>query len=306
MVETNVNCSGKDNIISSTLWILSVISWALLAVTGLLCFSYLDNRYIVWTFYKIPITKIHYPPYDAADNDMGFYPVQMSIPVIYVVFGILVLFSVVACIYYLVKSTCKKDQLIYDGMNGPVTRFHFIPLLFASFLFLIGETIGDNPNHKRMNICGMIYAIIGLISLIFIYIKTVLPGDMLTATIKKGTYSCLIALEWYYICYDFCSLRINYLTLPDEKATLKPYSIIFSILIGLGGLLFAFFFKDVVVAAINCLMYLGFVSFFFSINSEVRSMYNGALEGIIDIVMAILFLAETAFLVIYYKLECLV
>ncbi len=305
MVETNINFNGKENIINSICWILSVISWLLLVLTGLLCFSILDSKFIVWTFYKIPITKNYYDPLECADNDMGFYPIQMSIPMIYLVFGILVLFSIVAFIYYMVKSTCKKDQVIFDGMNGQWTKFHFIPIFFAAFLFLVGETIGDKPNHSNMNICGMIFVLLGLASLIFIYLKTDLPGDWLPATIKKGTYSCLIALEWYYFCYDICNIRINNLSLPGDKEKIRPFSAIFNILVGIGGLVFAFFFKDVIVAAINLLIYLGYISFFFSIDSIVRGWYNGMFEGIVDIAMIILFLVEIGYLIIKHKLECL-
>lgn len=169
----------------------------------------------------------------------------------------------------------------------------------------MGETIGNNPNHKRMNICGLIFVILGLSSLIFIYIKTNLPGDWLSATIKKGTYSCLIALEWYYFCYDICSLKINNLDVHNEKHQLKVYSGLFSMLIGVGGLFFAIFFKDVVVAAINIIIYLGCTLFFFSIDSNIREWYNKLFDGIVDIIMMILFLIGIVFIIIKNKTECL-
>lgn len=305
MVETNINCDGKDNIIKSICWVLSVISWALLVITGIISFNYFNSRFIIWTIYKIPITTNYYPPWKGADNDMGFYPIQMSIPFLYISFIILVLFSIVAFVYYMIKSTCKKDNNIFEAMNGDWAKYHFIPLFFASFLFLVGETIGNNPNHKRMNICGLIFVILGLSSLIFIYIKTNLPGDWLSATIKKGTYSCLIALEWYYFCYDICSLKINNLDVHNEKHQLKVYSGLFSVIIGVGGLFFAIFFKDVVVAAINIIIYLGCTLFFFSIDSNIREWYNKLFDGIVDIIMMILFLIGIVFIIIKNKTECL-
>ena len=300
MVETHINCSGKDNIIKSTCWILSVLSWLFLIITELISFKYLNDRYIVWTFYKIPIVNIF--GYKAADNGMGFYPVQMLIPFIYIVFIILVIFTIIGFIIYMIKSTCNNDTSLFESMNGEWSKYHFIPLLFVSFLFLIGETIGDNPNHKKMNIWGLIFVILGLPSLIFIYIKTNLPADWLPSTIKKGVYSTLIALEWYYFCYDICNLKIN--NSSDPKGV-KVVSGLFSVIIGVGGLFFAIFFKDLVVSILYVLIYLGFTIFFFKIDSEIRKEYNKVFDGIVDIIMMILFLLETAFILIKYKKQCL-
>lgn len=306
MVDTNINCNGKDNIIKSTFWILSIISWLLLIFTEIFAFYYLNHRYIIWTFYRIPI--INFYGYKTPDNPMGFYPIQMISGFIYIVFIILLLFTIVAFCYYLIKSTCKKDDSnIFNLMNGEWTKYHFIPLLFASGLFLIGETIGDHPNHKSMNICGLIFVILGLASLIFITIKTELPGDWLSATIKKGTYSCLIALEWYYFCYDICNLKINNITFFEEdwRKELKIYSGVFSVLMGLVGLFLALFFKDVVMGVMYFLIYLGCTIFFFSIDVENRKFYNKYFDGIVDIIMMILFAIEIAFIIIKYKINCL-
>ena len=125
MVETNINCSGKDNIIKSTCWILSVLSWLFLIITELISFKYLNDRYIVWTFYKIPIFN------KSAENTMGFYPVQMIIPFIYIVFIILVIFTIIGFIIYMIKSTCNKDTSFFESMNGEWSKYHFIPLLFV-------------------------------------------------------------------------------------------------------------------------------------------------------------------------------
>ena len=162
---------------------------------------------------------------------------------------------------------------------------------------------GKARNDRGRNIAGMIIVIIGLCSMIFIYIKTNLAGDWMIATIKKGAYSFLIALEWYYFWYDIVNLRIN-----DEayhKDTIKVCGILFSIIIGLGALVFAFFFKDVVVAFVHFLFYLGMLIFFFMINADWRGNYNKYADGIIDIIMAVLLLAEVIFLIVKYKTECL-
>jgi len=70
--------------------------------------DYFNSKYIIWTFYKIPITIKYYPPWECADNNMGFYPIQMSIPFLYISFIILVFFSFIAFVYYMISLLVKK------------------------------------------------------------------------------------------------------------------------------------------------------------------------------------------------------
>ena len=303
MVETNINFNGKDNTIKSICWILSVISWLVLIITETIGFDQLNDKYVIWTFYRIPIIDNYLLIYKAADNGMGFYPIQMQEAFIFIVFIILLCFTIIAFLYYMIKSTCNKDNSIFESMNGEITKFHFIPLFIASILFIIGESINDHDDDKPENICGLIFVILGLFSLIFIYMKTNLPPEWLPAAIKKGTYSCLIALEWYYFCYDICNLKIN--NLNGKIDDIGGYSGFFSVFIGIGGLFFALFFKDIVVAVLYFIIYLGCSIFFFSIDSEIRKNYNKTFDGVIDIFMMIFFLVEIAFILIKYKNECL-
>lgn len=312
MVETNIDFNGRDNTIKSICWILSVISWVVLIITEIIGFSKLNDKYIIWTFYRIPFTdNYHYflHTYKAARNEIGFYPVQMQEAFIYIVFIILLFFTIVAFIYYMMKSTCNKDNSFFESINGQWSKYHFIPLFIVSILFIIGESLEDHSNDKPRNIWGLIFVILGLISLIFIYINTNLPPEWLPATIKKGTYSCLIALEWYYFCYDICNLKINnskiILWQGKWMNQLSIYSGFFSVFIGIGGLFFAIFFKDIVVAVMYFLIYLGCTIFFFTIDSTIRGIYNKVFDGLIDIIMIILFLVEIAFILIKYKNECL-
>ena len=307
MVETNINFNGNDNSIKSICWILSVVSWVVLIITEIIGLSKLSDEYIIWTFYRIPITKTYYYPLDAADNEMGFYPVQLNQAFTYIVFIILFCFTIIAFFYYMYKSTCNKDNSIFESMIGDWSKYHFIPLIIASILFIIGESSTKDSNRKDRNICGLIFVILGLISLIFVYIKTNLPPEWLPATIKKGVYSCLIALEWYYFCYDICSLKINNTSLFEKNfhKQIKAFSGFFSVFIGIGGLFFAIFFKDIIVAILHFLIYLGCTIFFFSIDANIRDLYNKAFDGVIDIFMMIFFLLEIAFVLIKYKTECL-
>ena len=128
----------------------------------------------------------------------------------------------VAFVIFMMKSTCKKDSAFFNEMFGTFGKFHFIPILCGAILFLIAETLkhGKDRNDRGRNIAGMIIVIIGLCSMIFIYIKTNLPGDWMTATIKKGAYSFLIALEWYYFCY--LNILHNFSDFFSELSFIRP------------------------------------------------------------------------------------
>ena len=153
-------------------------------------------------------------------------------------------------------------------MFNPYSRFHFIPILFGFAFFLISETLGlgDRKDRQR-NIAGLIIDVIGLI---FIYVKTDLPEDWMCALVKKGAYSCLIAVEGYYFCYDIVNLRIN--GESDHTSTINTCGTVFSIIIALGALAFSFFFKNIVVAGVNLIIHFGMIFFFFSIDSDFKKM----------------------------------
>lgn len=307
MEKCNLNFSDSHNTLTSMCWILSVISWILLIITNLICYRWIKNVGTVWTIYKIPIVDWFHSGFKTADNSMGTYPIQMQETFIYIVFTILLIFIIVAFIIFMLKSTCKKDISFFDEMFNQYSKFHFIPLLCGTALFLIAETIDGERKDQQRNIAGLIIVIIGLASLIFIYIKINLPGEWMYAVIKKGAFSCLIALEWYYFCYDIINIRINNESENKHVNTINICGIIFSIIIGLGSLIFSFFFKDVVIPFIHFIIYIGMAIFFFSIDSKFREIFNYIqnVEGIIDIIMAVLLLAEIVFLIYKNQKECL-
>ena len=148
--------------------------------------------------------------------------------------------------------------------------------------------------------------------MIVIYIKTDLPDDWLTATIKKGAYSTLIALEWYYFCYIICTLAlIDHENRGDKQLDDKRgCGIAMPIIEGVGALVFAFFLKDVIVAFMNVLIFIGAAAYYLSIHSDLRKKNaslggNGAAEGIIDIIFMVLSIVVIVLLIILKKKECL-
>ena len=111
---------------------------------------------------------------------------------------------------------------------GQFSKFHFFPLLCASALFIIGECIDEDKNnpdiikrYKKLYVSGLVFSILGLASMIFIYIMTDLNTEekWVMLLLKKGTYSCLIVLMWYYFCYDI--YHVHLADKPDEDNNKK-------------------------------------------------------------------------------------
>ena len=324
MEKFNLNFNGGDNTLKSICWILSILSWLLLTITGWISLRWLDEDSaggLIWTIFK----------YQKPDGDdhVPYMQLQMETALIYIIFILTMLIVLAGFIIYMVKSTCKRDDAVYHGMMGKWSKFHFFPLLCISAMFIAGEcwdTLSGeewadpkkNLDHvKGVRVSCFFFDLIGLISLIFIYIKTDLNGEWyIILTLKKGTYSCFITLLWYYFCYSIYGLRelheldYNYHhSYKDFKTDdwKKGCGIAFSIIFGIGSLIFAFIFKDLVVAGMNTLIYLGLTAYYFQIHKDERKLKsankNG--DGAVDIIMMVFSIAMIAFLLITKKEECL-
>jgi hypothetical protein len=306
MEKFNLNFSGGDNIIKSICWILSVLSWLLLIITGWISLKWLhDPTAIVWTIHRMNNPKIF------GIHTGIYFPIQMQVSFIYIVFIFTMIVALAGFIIYFVKSTFKKDDSVYGGMMGPFSRYHFFPLLCVSALFIIGEC-SDNPTPKNnahhgkdMLISSMIFTILGLCSLIFIYIMTDLNTDWyILLTLKKGTYSCFITLLWYNFCYLIYELRAID-TFKDQLNWIKGCGIAFSIIFGLGALAFSFVFKDLVISGLTAFIYAGLTTYFFTLEKANRDLYNKAADGIIDIIMMVLSIVLFVLLIILFREQCL-
>ena len=308
MEKLNLNFNGGDNIIKSICWILSVLSWLLFIITGWISLRWLDyDPYnTVWTIHRYEF------------RPQGPYiPIQMQSAMLYIVFILTMIIALAGFIIYMIKSTCKKDNNVFEGMMGNWARFHFCPLLCVSALFIIGECI-DNPapkgnshHGKDMRVSGFVFTIIGLVTLIFIYIMTDLNTEWyIVLTLKKGTYSCLIVLLWYHFCYSIYPLREIHASETQNINTnnwQNGCGIAFSIIFGIGSLIFAFFFKDLVVAGMNCLVYIGLTAYYFQLHKDIRKSKgankNG--DGAVDIIMMVASVALIVFLILTKKEDCL-
>ena len=308
--------SDSDNQKFSFLFF-SILGWLTYLVCGWISLIWLNknitipdrfNYSFVMTIYRLQLVE------EYGENYGIVYPLQMQTSLIYVVIILTMTFALFAFIIFIVKSTCKKEEEVLNGMLGGWTKFHFVPLFIAAGLFLIGICYSqtDDPDWKSANIAGIILNILGLVFLIFIYVKTELSGDWLTAIIKKGAYSTLIALEWYYLCYIICNLviidyEIDKYNKKERIDGVRNCGIVMPIIEGIGSLVFAFIFKDVIVAFMNILIFLGASIYFLSIESDTRNYFGGHddAEGIIDIIFSSLSLVVMVLLIIWRRKECL-
>jgi len=222
----------------------------MLVATGWASLKWLDDeKYeIIWT---IKALRSH----QGYDPLKGYYhPFQMHASLIYIVFILTLIIILGGCIVFFVKTIVKKDDQVINGMMGQFSRYHFFPLLCVSALFIIGECVDQNVNNnhdKNMVVCGLVFSLLGLASMIFIYIMTDLNTNdwWVLLLLKKGTYSSLIVLMWYYFCYDIYYVHLHDKPNEDPKKMsdwTKGCGIAFSIIFGIGSLSFSFVFKDLV------------------------------------------------------------
>lgn len=274
----------------------SLFSFLLMIVTGVVAlFQPHDGEDIVlfWTI----IT-------DSGKYSKDFFSILINSAILYISFIILLLLAIASGAFIIIY---RNDSNVKSGLFGTISRYHFIPIICASCLYIIGEALGNkNSDNDGCFICSFIFSIIGLCCTIFIYFKTDIPSPFHVRLVtKKGLYPCLIALFIYNICFSFGYYGFYKKTVNLELDTLldwvKGCSIAFSIIMGLVNLALSFAMKDICLAGMNFLIYLGLIIYFFSIDKKVRKEMNGEAEGAIDIIMDILSATLIAFLIFKYK-----
>ena len=306
--KSNNQSMGNDD--STLSWhLLSLITWIFFIIT--IWASY-HNQYTIWS------------PFNTF-NLFDYMPLQIDIPwlQLYIFF-----ISLVGFVFYLIFTTYKKNQNIIEGMLGNWSKYHFIPLLFIASLYIISQSCRDYDYNgfenglkklKTLLIFNLIFTIIGFISLIVIYILTKLNSEWyIVMAIKKGVYSTFIILLWYNFFVTIIHLKkINiYLKAYKDTSKAEEYvnnlknffknaGISFTIIFGLGSLIFSVVFKDLMAAFTNFLLYLGMVISFFNKNksqrAERKESFNGWADGVLDIIYMALSFACIVFLIFWCK-----
>ena len=285
------NFKGGENILKSICWILSYLSWLLVAVNNLASLKYMyaaDYRKI-WCINIIQSV---------------YYPIQMDRIVIYIVYNIWILISFIGCVVFIVKTLFRKDNQVIDGMMGKFSQFHFFPLLCAFIMIILGEIIDYDKNAKHIINTGLAFSLFGTASMVFIYIMTEFKTQDWWAeyTLKKGTFSCLVILFWYNFCYDIYWVRAtNNLDKLTQNFT-KNCGITFSLLFGICSLAFSVVFRDIIISFMNFLINIGMAKYYFEEDRSSKD-YNKNGDGAIDILISVLSLIWFLYLVIDIYIE---
>ena len=131
------------------------------------------------------------------------YVYSNSFDVYYILFYIIIIITLILAtvgfLVYIYSIFISKNYNVINGMLGNISKFHFIPLLCISALFIIGESLkkgsplfgASTGIHSTVQIVhcafNLIFWIIGLGSLIYIYLDTKIFEPMYSnLTINKG------------------------------------------------------------------------------------------------------------------------
>jgi len=299
------NIEQKTKQYSNIFLLLSIISWIFFIMTSF---------YSIINIYEeragILFTIVKYPLYNWISQNINYtggtiYPLQMHPIFFYIIIIIISVISLFSFIIYLILINYKKKISILDEMLPAINNFNFIPLFSISICFLIGETYLYNVSRwERRNILGFIFNIIGLSSILLIYYNYKIKINNSLKyfyIIKKGAYSCIICLEWYYFCYIMTNIFVLYLSDDYYFSIIKIFEIILPLIFCIGVFIFSYIFKDILIAFLSCLINIGCAFYFFSIDKIYRKQYNEYIDGIIYIIISILLIAEIIFICIKYK-----
>jgi hypothetical protein len=295
MEKFNINFKGGDNIMKTICWILSLISWILLLVTGVIGLVDLFNKNLIWVIPKWEtvgdISIINIIVYY-----LFYRPMQILDSCLVIIFILTIIFTFIGFFLYVYLCTCGQNSNVMEGMLGSISRFHFIPLVCASALFLIGITEHSLDEEKSLVTTSLIFSIIGLFSLVLIAFKSNLESGPWYANliIKKGVYGSYIALFTYNTCYSILLLGI--MNEKDPISFKKGCGIGLSLAVGIVNLIISFLLKDMILAFQNFLIYLGATIYYFGMHKLIREHYNENADGIIDIIMIVLSLAAVGFI----------
>ena len=293
--------SGGDMPVSDTFFILSISSWIMLLITSwmpMLIFGIYKNKIIAY-FWLIIREKedLRFP------LDMNF-EVLATICIFTLIIGTIGFMTYVYCIY-------KGNNNVLNGMFGETSKFHFIPLLLISGLFIIGESYSNIDRHYYFNeakyIFSIIFTFLAIITLVLISFRTKIESPWYAPIlINKGAYSCFLALLIYNLGYVISIYGMYKLI---KKGKYEDYSnwakrcyLAFTIIIGILNNAFAFLLKDLVVSLMNLLIYIGMTISYFKLENEDRkSIYKNETIGIFQIIMMVISLAYITFHIIRYR-----
>ena len=162
---------GSNNTVKTIFLILCYLSWLLVSVNNLASLKWMYNgkdeisSNFIWNIGigSIPSNSLG----QDGESNQGYIPLQMDEMMIYIVFNFSFVIIFIGCVVFIIKTTIKKDDYVMEGMMGPISQFHFIPLLCAFVMTLLSEIV-DGDNTKKIAYTGLAFSIVGLASMIFL------------------------------------------------------------------------------------------------------------------------------------------
>ena len=326
LLESNQYDESKSDlfvILSVSSWIILIItSWIPILSLGINKSEKIKN---LWLFYKIKENTLR-----IRDIKINYYNLLNNVlDINFVVFNIIFIstfiITTLGFLIYIYSLYIKKEKVV-KGMLGPYSKFHFIPILFISALFLIGETYHNSNEENQYDvylksnysfpsfnnaqyIFSLVFTFLAIISLIFISLKTKITSPWYaTLTINKGAFSCFFALLIYnfgYVLSEYIINKKDY-KIPeqfDEQSNLiKKCILSFVIIIGILNNTASVLLQDYMIALINFLIYLGMTITFYKRDEESRSKFKLYKSiGILDIIMMSLSFLCILFHIIRFK-----
>ena len=292
--------------------IISYISWLLLLVNGCVSLRWLyKKKYMrVWT---ISVIKKY-----------EYVPLQMYHIIIYLVFNFFIIILFFGCAYFFMATLFQKNNDTINKLFTIPVSFNFFPILCAFIMFILGELKAEETKEINSIVrAGFAISLIGLISMIFIYISTEFDKEnwISNLLIKKGVFSALIILFWYNTCYDI--FYLHKALRPTGKKIfnwMKGCGLAFSIIFGLGSNIFSFWYKDIIICIFNLLIYIGLAIFYYKYEAKTFNWsyyYYGQYsaydyryysfndkknkgDGIVDIIMICISIFLLIYLIAYH------
>ena len=159
--------------------IISIVSWISVLVTGFMSFGVpkiefdgVDFDTFKYKKYRFIVTWLSYYIL-SKDYDLKM-PATMNYVVFYIMVALTLLLLVLSLAIY-IDGIFTRNGSILNGMLGNFTKFHFVPILCISSLFIIGIATDKEEGFKAAQFFfSLVFTIIGLGSLVFITCKQIL------------------------------------------------------------------------------------------------------------------------------------
>ena len=278
------NFQRSQNSSTKLFLIISYISWTITSVNNWISLNWLYSiKYkTIWNIFIW------------LNEDHEQSPIQMDYLTNYIFFNFAFAIIFIGCVVFFYTTLFIKDQDVINGMTGKFSRYHFIPLLLAFVMSVLGELDIDQEKPEDFYLSdkiGLAISLAGLITIIFVYIFTDLKSNNWWAnfSLKNGAFSCLIVLFWYNFCYDIYGVRIADKEVEDDEKWQRGCGISFSIIFGLACFVFSFVFKDIMIAFLNSIIYFGMAKYYFQLDYKERNtkQYNKNGDGVVDIIILV-------------------